>query len=212
MKISSMDLTNQEIEKVYGKEEIKAISLDKQIFSIHDYDPTKSHDNNEKLFNKELIRLLDATDYGIDDIIYFGEITEEVPLIIKQLLFNYSNQTDYLLYLKYPEKRNQFVYNLSQAYLVPTEQLTHQIIDALNDILKMENSDNNLELKGSYLNHRIIDAYSIVERFTPISEIELFRNSQHGNNSENILLGLSKKKLNSYTKFDNTRISHLLCK
>jgi len=54
MKIISKDksVTKQEIEDVYGKEEINAISLDKQIFSIYDYDPAKSHDNNEKLFIK----------------------------------------------------------------------------------------------------------------------------------------------------------------
>jgi len=126
-------------------------------------------------------------------------------LYSNRFLLDKNNQTDYFMYLKYPEKRSEPVYNLNQAYLVPAEPLRHRIIDILNIILKKGNSDQQVQIREYYLNHRIMEAYSIVkdEPMPPITEINLFRARKNKYDTGDIVLRIPEQKLTSYIKFDN---------
>ncbi len=57
-----------------------------------------------------------------------------------------NNRTDYFLYLQYDDELES-KYILDKAYLVPAEQLRHQVIGILNEILKKRGiySSNKLE-------------------------------------------------------------------
>lgn len=122
-----------------------------------------------------------------------------------------DNKTDYFFYMKYDKSKDNnsnVVFKLISAYLIPAEQLRNQVIDILNSILKKGDYNHPIKLRenGSYLNHKIMNAFRIREE-TPelISDIikppmDLFRPPPF---KKEIHLRIPEKYLIPHIKFNS---------
>lgn len=114
-----------------------------------------------------------------------------------------KNSTDYLFYVKYTNSNNEINPNsLICAYLVPAEPLRHQVINILNEILNLKDSKHLLELRkdGTFLNHKIMNAYQIyLENKDIFPKLELFVTPH-----KDLLLRIPEDILTPHIKFDNT--------
>lgn len=277
-----LDEHTQGIQDSFGKQEIEANKLGKQIFLKYGYVPIKIHNHNDELFKGTSLE--EGTDHGIDDVIYLVDIPINDPLKLKSLsqgrfddmcysidyksnnfvgdinsvyvkimqythksnyskefirdgekvnpeeyyikkdqkvcklaiergeknvdsftekryhnkfLLANSNKTDYFLYLKYDKGD---IFNLKQAYLIQANILRNQIIDILNRILKIGDSENRICFDDPYLNYKIIEALLISKDHSckPFNnELELFLSGK------DIMVRIPETLLDSYIKFDN---------
>lgn len=122
----------------------------------------------------------------------------DLPYGNRQIL-GYKNSTDIFFFAHF-DKSMQSNHALINSYLVPAEQLRHQVVDILNKILESEGKKL-IELKKDvlYLNHGIKEAYSIFKDNCPLPEnqIELFKFS-----GGDITLRIPEEQIINYTKFN----------